>query len=159
MPSIALCMRASRPLATRCLARLRELRESGRTGRVDGAERLLAGAEAVVREDWSAAADQWRPLVRRSPQWLDPSVFERAGETVLLERLERDERHAQPLAGATPLDVSSARRAAAAGDVARASELARRVIDAWSAADTPIPAVGEMRALLASLPAEEAPRE
>jgi hypothetical protein len=44
--------------------------------------------------------------------------------------------------------VRAARCAEARGDHAHARELAKRVVDAWSMADAPVPAVQEMRALL-----------
>jgi hypothetical protein len=47
--------------------------------------------------------------------------------------------------------VRAAKRAAKRGDRARAKELAQKVVDAWSVADEIVPAVEEMKALLAKL--------
>ena len=39
----------------------------------------------------------------------------------------------------------------ARGDRVRAKQLAQQVVDAWGAADVPVPAVAEVKALLARL--------
>ncbi|MFO0745892.1 MAG: hypothetical protein U1F43_09490 [Myxococcota bacterium] len=60
--------------------------------------------------------------------------------------------------GATLAQLREARRALARRDFAAARALARTIIDAWSVADVAVPAVGEMKALIAKLPPEPAPR-
>ncbi|WP_437309595.1 hypothetical protein [Sorangium sp. So ce388] len=79
-------------------------------------------------------------------------TFERTGEIELVERVEAaaagNEAH---WSGASLATVRAARRAARQGNKDEARALARRVIDAWSMADEPVPAVGEMRRLLAAL--------
>ena len=57
-----------------------------------------------------------------------------------------------PFNGVGLAHVRSARRALAAGDTKRAKELARCIVEAWSTADVPVPAVAEMRALLRRSP-------
>jgi eukaryotic-like serine/threonine-protein kinase len=80
------------------------------------------------------------------------TTFERTGDLELVERLE-----AAALAGpgefngANPAHVRAARRAAKRGDDERARALARQVIEAWGVADETVPAVAEMRRLLAAL--------
>jgi hypothetical protein len=51
--------------------------------------------------------------------------------------------------GVSPAMLREARRALARGDRDRARELAQKIVDAWGASDVPVPAVDEMRALLA----------
>jgi hypothetical protein len=81
------------------------------------------------------------------------TAFERAGRDDLVEQLD-----ATVLAGpgryngADLAFVRAARREARRGHAAEAKKWAQRVIDAWSVADTQVPAVAEMRKLVARLP-------
>ena len=119
---------------------------------VDGCERFAQG-------DWKGAAVLWRPLLEGSGsvvRWLQavaPIALDASGDTDLAERLDAQS-IAQDLGdyhGASMAHVRSARRAAARGNRDTARKLARQVVDAWSVADVPVPAVAEMRALLAKL--------
>ncbi len=152
--AIAICMRASPELAGPCLARLRTLREerAARAGRRSTAEALLAGAERLVQGDDAGAVREWRTLVRRGHPLLDAGAFERAGELDLLDTLLESWLHRNDYAGLHPAHAIAARRAATRGEDDRARELAEQVIGAWGAADVPVPAVTEMRALLAERP-------
>ncbi|MCB9594183.1 MAG: serine/threonine protein kinase [Sandaracinaceae bacterium] len=152
--AIAICMRASEPLVQPCFARLRALREdrAARAGRRSTAEALLAGAERYVQGDDAGAVRAWRRLVRNGHTLIDPEAFVRASELDLLDTLLAALMDRNEFAGIHPAWAFAARRAVARGDTARARELASRVIEAWGAADVPVPAVADMRALLAELP-------
>jgi hypothetical protein len=154
LAAIELCMSASPELGGPCLARLRAIlaARAARAGRIDGAEALLSGAERYVAGDAAGAVEAWRPLVRRRSLKVPTDVFVQVGEPALAERLEEAHLDRDTFAGAHLAHVRSARRALAAGDTARAREMAQRVVDAWSVADVAVPAVEEMRALLAGLP-------
>ncbi len=145
-------------MATRCVARLRELRGQLRAGNTAGTDDLLAGVERYVRNDFAGAARAWRPRLRGSGNLASAmsdamaTAFERTGEFDLAERVDEAAMlRAGEFNGATLAHVRAARRARARGDVVKARTLAQQVIDAWSMADETIPVVGEMRLLLAHL--------
>ena len=81
------------------------------------------------------------------------AAFDAAGEADLAERVDARLIAAKDgnYGGASLSHVRSARRAMARGDRARAKQLAQQVVDAWGGADVPVPAVAEMKALLARL--------
>lgn len=154
-PAIALCMSASPEVGRPCLARLRELRELRRTraGRMEGADALLEGAMRYVEGDARGAAGAWRPLVRSGGMPLRAEVYDEIGEPDLAAAAEGREIRRPSFGGASLAQVRAAHRARAAGDPARARELAEGVVRAWSLADVPVAAVDEMRRLLEELPA------
>jgi hypothetical protein len=87
-----------------------------------------------------------------------PEAFDRAGEPELAERIDRHNLGPEgPFNGVGLAHLRAAKRAAARGDRARAEKLGRRVIEAWSTADVPVPAVAELKALLGDRPAAKAP--
>jgi serine/threonine protein kinase len=152
----AICARASEPVARRCFARFRSLRKRLTGGILPETDAFAEGAELHARGDHRGAARAFRPLLRSPGMFaallpdVMEAVFERTGETELVERLEAAAlAGAGELNGASPAMARAARRAAAKGERARAQELARRVIEAWSVADETVPAVEEMRRLLA----------
>jgi len=154
----ALCARPSAAVSRRCFARWKALRERLSGGVVGEADAFAEGAERWAEGDLPGAARAFRPLLRTPGVFaaLLPdavaAAFERTGEPDLVERVE-SAALASPgeFNGASPVHVRAARRAAKAGDKERARALARRVIEAWEVADTTVPAVEEMRRLLASL--------
>ena len=156
LPVIDLCMHASPDRARACFASLRQLRDgrAARAGQILGADALLSGAERWVEGDAAGAVEAWRPLVQSASAFVPVEAFEREGEVAAVERLERSHLRHIGFAGAHPVHVREARRAARAGDTARARELAQRVVQSWGTADVSVPAVAEMRALLARLPSE-----
>jgi hypothetical protein len=80
------------------------------------------------------------------------ATFERTGDVELVNRLESAALAGRgEFNGASPADVRATRRAAKRGDKQRARALAEKVIEAWSVADETVPAVEEMRRLLAGL--------
>jgi len=123
---------------------------------IDG---LLEGAEHYVEGDYAGAARAWRTLLAR-PGWqldgmrdLIATAFEKTGEDDLVERVDA------PLLGnpgrfngIEMAHVRAARRAAKRGDAKTAKKYALQVIEAWSVADMDVPAVAEMRKLVARLP-------
>jgi hypothetical protein len=150
----AICAHASRPAATRCFSRLGELS-------VDTLRDTVAftqGAERFAMGDHPGAATAWRPLVKDPEPYVQVlgdamiTAFESVGETALVEKLERvAEKSAQTHGGASLDMVRAARRAAKQGKRAEARALATRLIEAWSEAAEPVPAVAEMRRLLAQI--------
>ena len=155
-PAIVVCMSTSPALRAPCLARLRALRDErgAQAGGVESAEMLLRGAERYAEGDLRGAADAWRPLVAQRSLSVRPEVFAAVGEDELLDRAERSQLRQDGFAGARLAHARAAQRALAAGDTARAREMAEQVIRAWGAADVPVPAVEQMRALLGGLPPE-----
>ena len=156
VPVMAACLDASRALAERCLARIRELRTvAGRwRGGVSETERFVRGAERYVAGDPVGAAEAWRPLVERSYYWvqLPVAAFEDAGETELAARL--DERHLarhQLYAGRHPAFVRAAKRAATAGKRDEARRIAEDLVRSWGGADVVVPAVADMQRLIKRL--------
>lgn len=154
------CLLASRPVAKRCLARLRALLAAHYfvAGFAPASLTFFEGAEAFVAGDVKRALAAWRPLAKRpSLQAQRFSVvlaqpFDDAGEPDVAERIDAyDLAHAGEHNGASLAMLRAARRAAKAGDDARALDLARRVMTAWSAADEAVPAVDEMRKLVRAL--------
>jgi len=154
----AICMRASQRVSQRCFTRFRALYSHLSGGILPLTDVATQGAERYARGDLLAAAKVWKPLLR------DPGLFarvfsgamedalERSGDEELVQRLESvaSGSGSNSYNGAKPADVRAARRAAKRGDMERARQLARKVIDAWTVADETVPAVAEMRKLLNS---------
>ena len=154
----AICARASAAVAVRCFARFRALRNQLSGGILPGTDAFTEGAERYSRDDFHGAARAWRPLLKEPKAFAEvmfeamATTFERTGEWNLVERLLADiPDTSAELNGASPALVHAARRAARRGERDTARALARRVIEAWSVADVPVPAVDEMRRLVASL--------
>jgi hypothetical protein len=151
------CTVAPTPVAKRCLARLSSLYARGVFGVVYGmVDVALAGAVRYAAGDLAGAAAAWRPLVRAQGDVLlvlrhpVATALDRAGLADLADKVDAPMlAHAGPLDGADLAYVRAARRAAKRGDKARAKELAQKVVDAWSVADVAVPAVDEMKRLLA----------
>ena len=149
------CANASRGVAKACFARLRELSATmpqEAPGAADKADML--GLERFGAGDLRGAADAWRSMVAGDvDRRLYPVAFDAAGDADLAERVDERLIAAKDgnYGGASLSHVRSARRAMARGDRARAKQLAQQVVDAWGAADVPVPAVAEMKALLARL--------
>jgi eukaryotic-like serine/threonine-protein kinase len=150
----AICAYASRAPATRCFSRLRALA-------VDMLRDTVAftqGAERFAMGDHAGAARAWRPLVKEPEPYVQVlgdamiTAFESAGETGLVEKLERVAAKSAETYGGASLDmVRAARRAAKRGKREEARALATRIIEAWSEAADPVPAVAEMKRLLAQI--------
>ncbi|MCC6526467.1 MAG: hypothetical protein IT373_27715, partial [Polyangiaceae bacterium] len=155
--AVTTCGLAARAVAKRCFARLQELvdRRWFTGGFVPGSLAHLEGAKAWAAGDRAAALDAWRPLTKRPSLMLQrlsvalAPIFDEAGEPDVAERIDAyDLAHVGEHNGASLAMLRAARRAAKAGDDARALDLAKRIIEAWSGADATIPAVDEMRKLV-----------
>ena len=154
--ALLVCLVAPEKTATRCNARMKQLFERGFFGAgIGGTSAVFDGAEPFVQHDYVGAAKAWRTLMRESSWNLDPIrgvlaiAFDRAGEEALAEKIDTSDNSGSSMNGADLSSVRSARRAEKRGDKARARELAQKVVDAWSVADETVPAVAEMRAILA----------
>jgi hypothetical protein len=150
------CMEAPRAVALACIARIREreAEEAGWTGGKLGAKEFLDGAERYASGDLRAAAAAWRALAVTGyyGPYLPVEAFDRSGDDEIVKQLEAPRLRPNWLyAGIHPAVAREARRAEKHGDRERARRLATRVVEAWGVADVPIPAVAEMRALLARL--------
>jgi serine/threonine protein kinase len=153
----AICARASTPVALRCFARFSQLRPRLSGGIIPETAAFADGAERYVRGDFQGAARAFRPLLR-DPGLLAEmlsdimeSTFEHTGESELVERLEAAAlRQPTELNGGSLAMARAAKRAAQRGNHEQARSLAKRVVAAWSVADETVPAVEEMRRLLAS---------
>jgi hypothetical protein len=125
----------------------------GPVGMIDG---LLEGAERYSQGDYAGAALAWRPMLAR-PGWQldyfrDPLAIalEKTGQDDLVEKADAPTlTHPGRFNGVELAWVRAARRAERRGDKATARKLAQQVIDAWSVADVEVPAVAEMRKLVA----------
>jgi hypothetical protein len=156
---VALCAHAHRPIAIACFARLRDLTKRGFfVGSAAGLDGLAEGAEAYARGDLALAAKRFRPLMRTPDERVElmaplfAAAFDRQGDPELaagVDALVMERGGAYN--GVDLAFVRAAKRSALRGDKARALELARKVVDAWSVADETIPSVTEMKALLRRL--------
>ncbi|WP_437528989.1 serine/threonine-protein kinase [Sorangium sp. So ce726] len=151
----AVCGHASRAVTRRCFERLRELWQRLSFSALPDAGAFTEGAERYAKGDFAGAAQRFRPLLRTQGPFVEVlaesmvETFERTGETDLVDRLEKAiPDRSRELNGATLALVRAARRAAQRGEDDRARELAKQIVDAWSVADEPVPAVAEMRQLL-----------
>jgi len=152
--ALALCMNAGGALAGRCLARVEKL-STGLNSWGVGGDLFLRGASRFAAGDVRGAVDAWRPIVAGPNEslvcLLPTEAFERAGEPDLAARIDGRKMAYRQLAGISEATPREARRAFARGDVARARELATSVVQAWEVADAVVPAVAEMRELLAKM--------
>ena len=151
---IALCMSAGAGTSTGCLARIEKLAGASNGWGANG-DAFLRGAKRYAVGELRGAVDAWRPVVGgandRLIRFLPTEAFERMGEDRLAARIDARKLKYRLFAGVSDATPREARRAFKQGDVARARELAQKVVDAWEVADAVIPAVGEMRALLGEI--------
>ena len=79
-----------------------------------------------------------------------PEAFDRAGEVELAEHIDEQMLSSKgPFNGVGLAHFRKAKRLLARGERPRGEELGRRIINAWSMVDVPVPGVAQMRALLA----------
>ncbi len=147
----AVCAFASADKAKRCLATLRERAKAsvfGSVEMVDAAERWVAGdldgAGQAVRR---AMRQPWNVI--RNGDFL-VTVLDAAKLYDLADTLDAPQAAQRGIYnGEDWFTVLRARRAFARGDRETGRKLARRIVDAWKLADTPVPAVAEMERELA----------
>jgi len=152
----AICTLASRPEP--CFARFHALRPNLTGAVTAGTDALVAGAERYVKHDYAGAARTWRQLLGGHmalalvlPEAMT-DAFERDRAPDLAESVDQEVmKRSAEFNGATLGHVRSARRAQAAGDRARARQLAAAVVAAWSHADDEPPALAQMRRLVEQL--------
>jgi hypothetical protein len=158
---VTACCLAPRPTGKQCIERLQQLRADGKVATIfAGSDTVLAGAARWVVDDYPGAAKAWRTLLR-APGWIqDPLrdvmaiAFDRAGAPELADEVDAPTVALVDLPRTAALAwVRSAKRAEKRGDRALARKLAQAVVDKWRFADEDIPAVREMRQLVARLPA------
>ena len=137
--------------------RIRDLSASAylRSPEADG-RMVLDAAERLASGDVDAAAALLRPLLGGQASvdgplaWLMVTTFDRAGAKDLADRLDQSALAAGgEYNGVGMAHVRSARRHAR-NDPARARQLAQKVVDAWSTADSTPPVLLEMRKLASS---------
>jgi hypothetical protein len=152
--ALGACVRAPRPLATRCIGRLGDLFRAGHFGAAYlGAADVLAGAERYVAGDLPGAARAWRSslsqatlafTILRTPV---ADLFDKLGEPEVAGRVD-----AAGLEDDAPPSLALARaavRAEARGDCAAARKFAQRLVTKWEAADEKPPSVDRMKKLMA----------
>lgn len=152
MPMTSLCMYASPDRAVACFDRIAAIHEDLGTG-FEGFAGYLEGGRRYARGDVEGAAAAWRNLVA-DPYFgsnLPVAAFDAAGEPELGDECAQLQRVWSIYRGLSPVHARGAERAEHAGDAEGARRMAREVIDAWSVADAPVPAVARMRALLERL--------
>lgn len=151
---LELCDAASPELGRRGVAILRELADAHYFARTqDRFAPLLAGVERTLAGDDAGASRELRGLIDDDvATGIVARAMDRAGEPALGDRADHDRlEHARTMHGANGAFLRAARRAAARGDAVVARRYAQAAIDAWSAADAEVPAVAEMRDLVAQL--------
>jgi Protein kinase domain len=157
---VAVCCQAPRPIGKRCIERIQKLRAESKLPTIfTGSDVLVAGAARYVADDYRGAAKVWRTSLR-TPGWLrDPirepmaNAFDRGGEPELATEIDAPTVVLVDLPRTADLAwVREARRAQKRGDNAKARKLAQAVVDKWRFADEDVPAMAEMKALLAKLP-------
>ena len=151
--AIHTCVLASPEVAVACADRVRRLIDDGyfRRGYMGGTLGLVEGVERFVRGDKTGAVDAFRVLLQRGrPAWLLGYVLEAAGQDDLSARVDAPTLERPAFYNGVSRRTCGRRGArTSAAMQPRARELARAVVDAWGVADVEVPAVAEMRALLA----------
>ncbi|MFO0744297.1 MAG: hypothetical protein U1F43_01310 [Myxococcota bacterium] len=155
------CADASPDVTKRCVARIRGLVDAGffTNGRYATYETLLEVVQHFAQGEMKAAAEAYRPAIASGGNsGFGARAFDAIGEPDTASIIDqRMFTNAPFYHGATLAHVREARRALGRKDFAAARKLAQTVIDAWSVADVVVPAVAEMKALLAKLPPAAAP--
>jgi hypothetical protein len=154
LPLLVTCMNASQKESRRCFASLHELLSRNFfVGLRPSFPKALEGAERFAARDTKGAARAWRAVVGENGITLSilehamVIAFDGAGDHELAERLDAAAMSRAPSwGGATLGHLRTARRAAAAGDRARAAALVKTIKAAWLTADEPIPLLDALQA-------------
>jgi hypothetical protein len=144
--TIALCMRARRDLATRCLEIMQRHASTDKTDWFYGGRTFLAGFAPYLKGDRRGAIAAWRPLFAE-PAWtvlLPPDLFDEAGELDLADTIDSTRAHF----GWLDAEARMALRAEKRGDHERARQLVEHVVGAWGHTDVDIRALTQARQLL-----------
>jgi predicted Ser/Thr protein kinase len=149
------CAHARGPVASKCLDRIDTIGHAALNWWGEGGDDVLRGARRYAAGDMRGAVAAWRSLVAGPSldiaRLLPTDAFERAGEPDLAARLDERKMEVRILAGVSDAAPRVAKRALAKGDRDRARTIAQQVVSAWEVADTTVPAVAEMRALLRAI--------
>jgi serine/threonine-protein kinase len=157
---VSSCCFAPRAIGRPCIERIQRLRTEGKLPTIyKGVENVVNGAVYFVADDYAGAARTWRQLLR-APGWIQEPLrdmlavaFDRSGMPELGDELDAAAVAAIDLPRPAELAwVRAARRAQKRGDNARARKIATAVVDKWRFADEDLPAMREMKDLLAKLP-------
>jgi hypothetical protein len=142
---LGVCLRAERARGLRCLERAAESvrYEPEKLGP------MIAGARRFVLGDVAGAMQAWKPLARDLPGFVPVAPLDAAGFGEATDAIDASYGQTTAYAGITCATPHVAKRALARRDRERARELAQSVVDAWSLADVDVPAVAEMKRLLA----------
>jgi len=155
------CAEGSPAIAKACHERLRALLAQGffTEGHPAAADTSFTIAERFAARDMAGVVAAYRPLlVKLVPNGYAARAFDAIGDPETASRLDQASMvWASLYHGATLGHVREAHRALARKDFAAARAFAQTVVDAWGVADVPVPAVAEMKALIASLPPTVAP--
>lgn len=154
LPVLVACMTASEKVSHRCFASLHELLSRNYfVGLRSSFPKALEGAERFAARDLKGAARAWRAVVGESGITLSilehamVTAFDGVGDHELAERIDAPVMSRAPSwGGATLAHFRTARRAAAAGDRARAAALVKTIKAAWLTADEPIPLLDALQA-------------
>ncbi len=144
------CLLVSPALARPCADRLVALRAAGLIqSRAPNEVAFLEGAIQSARGNRAGAVAAWRTVVRNSrvQNFIAP-ILDEAGEFELAEMADSQTVARGEFHGASLALARAALRAESRGDRIGARALAQRLVDAWSDADTAVPAVAQMTALL-----------
>ena len=149
--AVLLCLEASPDVARPCVEALKQAGAKGEVAWAFGSRALLDGTRRYAAGEMGKAVATWRaglPDMSDLARFLPIVVFDEAGDHALAERLDALAASDAFYGGISEALPRMARRAFAAGDKAKARELAQKVVDAWATADVRLPIVDEMRKLL-----------
>jgi TolB-like protein len=148
------CLHSSKKVALPCVRRVRKLMAEGYFRGHDAARipQLLEGLEKALTGSRTEAMNLWRPLglyLRGGEMRI--RLIDDLGDHDLAEQMDQEtvEKRYYSINGASHSHVREALRAEKRRDKVRARALAEVVVKAWGASDADVPAVTQMRKLLA----------
>ena len=157
MAVIPVCLRASPSVAAQCAASLRSRFDRNRTRKyewLNGSDHLFDALQSYARGDLRRTGIALRKLAGSPDAALDEvpvALLRAAGVADLIEQIDNGKLSSRSYGGISDSTPRVAERAFRRGDTKRARELALEVVDKWGNADVVVPAVAEMRTLLAKL--------
>ena len=146
------CAYATPEVARACTARIDALVSSGYFRDLSPMHRaLLKGSSLYAQGDYPKAAAAFRAgaLESFSARTIIADAFDKSGDPLMGTRLDGPMLNFRLFNGASLAMVREVRRLWARGEKEEAKKLAKEVADAWSTADVVVPAVKEMRELMA----------
>jgi serine/threonine-protein kinase len=148
IPILRACIRASPRAARDCVEWVAAVGK--RTGNLAswGYGDAVEGARLYLNGDYAAAMRAWQPLAGYRSEMAPPAVLIATGSRQELADLLKRRLQDTAMGQLSSLQPTAAKVAYERHDFATARDLAQQVVDRWSSADMPIPAVAEMQALL-----------